>query len=73
MDRAEVLLSARLVRDAREAAQPAVAAFEAAQHSAQPPEARLLLARAAQLGNDSVTALREAETAALEFLTKVKT
>jgi tetratricopeptide (TPR) repeat protein len=67
VDRAEVLLSARLVPEARDAAGQAVAACERTQQRAQLPEARLLLARAAQLDNDAATALREASRAAREF------
>ena len=67
IDRAEVLLSARLVPDAREAAQQAVAACAQAQQTVLLPEARLLLARVAQLGGDPASALREARAAAREF------
>jgi CHAT domain-containing protein/tetratricopeptide (TPR) repeat protein len=66
VDRAEVLLSARLVPEALEVAQKAVDECEV-QQRADLPQARLLLARAAELGNDPATALREANIAAHEF------
>jgi tetratricopeptide (TPR) repeat protein len=66
VDRAEVLLSARLVPEALDAARRAVTACVTTRQEVLLPEARLLLARAAQLSGDTATALREARTAARE-------
>lgn len=63
-DRAELLLSARLVREARDAAEEAIEACVAERRQVILPEARLLLARAEQLQgdlDDAIVQAREAE------------
>jgi len=67
VDRSELLLSVRLVSEAREAAAQAVAEFERERRRIALPEARLLLARAAVLDGDPAGALEEARRAAREF------
>jgi tetratricopeptide (TPR) repeat protein len=66
-DRSELLLSVRLTTEAREAAEQAVAAFEAEHRSIAVPEVRLVIARAATLDGDTATALVQARRAAREF------
>lgn len=66
-DRSLLLLSVRLAAEAREAAEQAVAAFEAERRSIAVPEVRLLLARAATVEGDQETTLRQAELAEREF------
>lgn len=66
-DRGELLLSVRLVAEAREAAGQAVAAFEREGRRIALPEARLLLARAAVLDGEPAQALYHARRAAREF------
>jgi tetratricopeptide (TPR) repeat protein len=66
VDRAEVLLSARLVPDALDAARRAVTACITTRQEVLLPDARLLLARAAQVSGDTATALSEARAAARE-------
>jgi tetratricopeptide (TPR) repeat protein len=66
-DRSELLLSARLVSEARQAAAQAVAEFERERRRTGLPEARLLLARAATLDGDPASAVQEAQRAAREF------
>ncbi|HET8642252.1 MAG TPA: CHAT domain-containing protein [Pseudonocardiaceae bacterium] len=63
VERAEALLSAHLVPDARRAAEHAVAEFERRRNAVDLVQARLLLARAALLDGDPATALAEAERA----------
>jgi tetratricopeptide (TPR) repeat protein len=67
VDRAEILLSARLIAEARAAAEHAVRVCEAEGRGIVLPEARLLLARVAQLSGDLDAALHEARAAAREF------
>ncbi|MCA2219242.1 CHAT domain-containing protein [Jidongwangia harbinensis] len=67
VDRSELLLSVRLAAEAREAAEQAVAAFEAERRSIAVPEVRLLLARAATVEGDVATTLLQAERAEREF------
>jgi tetratricopeptide (TPR) repeat protein len=66
-DRAELLLSVRLVSEAREAAERAITECLREQRHSILPEARLLLARAEQLGGDVGGALQQARTAAREL------
>ena len=66
-DRAELLLSVRLVSEAREAAERAITECLREQRHSILPEARLLLARAEQLGGDLDGALHQARTAAREL------
>ncbi|HEY7147445.1 MAG TPA: CHAT domain-containing protein [Streptosporangiaceae bacterium] len=66
-DRAELLLSAGLVTEAREAAQQAVSEFERERREIALPEMRLLLARAASVTGDHPGALAQARRAAGEF------
>jgi tetratricopeptide (TPR) repeat protein len=63
-DRAELLLSVRVVREARAAAEAALAVFERQHRQVNLPEAQLLLSTAAQLDGDPAAALRAAEDAA---------
>jgi len=67
VDRSELLLSVRLVTEAREAAAQAVGEFERERRRIGLPEARLLLARAALLDGDPASALQEARRAVREF------
>lgn len=67
VERSELLLSVRLVAEAREAAQQAVAEFERTKRGLTTPEARLLLARTAVLDAEPGLALREARQAVREF------
>jgi tetratricopeptide (TPR) repeat protein len=66
-DRSELLLSVRLVREARETAELAVAEFEKERRAIKLPEVRLLLAQAALLDDDVATASRHARRAVGEF------
>ena len=66
-DRGELLLSLRLMTEAREAAQQAVAEFTRERRAIKLPEARLLLAEAALLDGDAAAALPHARRAAREF------
>ena len=66
-DRSRLLLSVRLTTEAREAAEQAVAAFEAEHRHIAVPEVRLVIARAATLDGDTATALAQARRAAREF------
>ncbi|HEV8560016.1 MAG TPA: CHAT domain-containing protein [Actinophytocola sp.] len=66
-DRAELLLSVRLIAEARAAAEEAVAACERERRLLVLPEARLLLAQAALLDGDLPTAERQAAMARLDF------
>ena len=67
LDKSEVLLSARLVREAREAAHLAVVDFQRERRRLMVPDARLLLARVAQVDGDTRTARFHARLAAREF------
>ena len=67
IDRADVLLAARLVPEARLAAEQAIADFERNGQSLMIPDARLLLARIAALAGDPRTAREMAQRAAREF------
>ena len=66
-DRCEVLLSVRLVSEARQAGELAVQAFERERQQMALPEARLLLARAAVLDGDPAGAALQAQQAVNEF------
>jgi CHAT domain-containing protein len=66
-DRAELLLSVRLVAEARETAGQAVAELERERRAIKLPEVRLLLAQAAFLDGDNAIALHHARRAADEF------
>jgi tetratricopeptide (TPR) repeat protein len=63
VDRCDVLMSVRLLPEAREAASAAVAEFEVSGQSADAAEARLMLARACLLGGDTAAATAEVERA----------
>ncbi|HEV8649145.1 MAG TPA: CHAT domain-containing protein [Actinomycetes bacterium] len=67
VDRSELLLSVRLVSEAREVAEQAVSELEAVRERIRLPEARLVLARAAGLDGDPDRALQEARRAVREF------
>jgi tetratricopeptide (TPR) repeat protein len=67
-DRSQLLLSVRLVSEAREVAEQAVAEFEHERRRFTLPEARLFLAEAAMLDGDPARALREGRRAVREFL-----
>jgi len=66
-DRSELLLSVRLVAEAREAAERAVLESERERRHIGLPEVRLMLARAATLDGDAGHALRQARRAVVEF------
>jgi tetratricopeptide (TPR) repeat protein len=66
-DRAELLLSVRLLSEARQAAAEAVRAFESEGRGVALPEARLLLAQAALLDGDVPHAVAQAQHAGREF------
>jgi tetratricopeptide (TPR) repeat protein len=67
VDRSELLLSVRLVADARETAEQAVAEYARQRRSMKLPQALLLLAEAALLDGDPEAALPHARRAAREF------
>lgn len=67
MDRSELLLSVRLIAEAREAAERCVVECERTGRHIMRPEARLLLARAAMLDGDPALAAEQARKAAREF------
>ncbi len=67
MDRAKVLLSVRLVAEARASAEAAAAAFAAQRRTMYLPEAQLLVSTAALLDNDLATATSAAASAARGF------
>ena len=66
-DRGELLLSVRLVAEARETSAQAVAEFSREGRNLKLPEARLLLAEAALLDGEPAAALPHARRAAQEF------
>jgi tetratricopeptide (TPR) repeat protein len=66
-DRGELLLSVRLVTEARETAAQAVEAFARDRRGMKLPQARLLLAEATLLDGDTAAALPHARRAAREF------
>lgn len=66
-DRSELLLSVRLIAEARQAAAEAVGAFEREGRGLALPEARLLLAQAALLDGDLPHAQQQARRAVREF------
>ena len=66
-DRAELLLSVRLVDEARTAAESAVRVYQAQRRSVSIPDARLLLSTVALVQGDTVTAVAAAEQAARAF------
>ncbi|WP_328607710.1 CHAT domain-containing protein [Amycolatopsis sp. NBC_00345] len=65
--RAELLLSAGLVAEARDAAERAVATCRRERRLLGVPEVRLVLSQAASLSDDSVTAVAQARAAGREF------
>ena len=67
LDRAEVLLSVRLLDEARDTAQAAVSAFEHQLRGAHLPEAQLLLSTVALVQGDPTAALAAAGAAARAF------
>jgi tetratricopeptide (TPR) repeat protein len=67
VDRCELLLSVRLVHEAREAAEQAVAEFSGARRGLQLPEAQLLLSEAALLDGDPGRAEQVALSAGRSF------
>jgi hypothetical protein len=67
-DRCELLLSIRLVAEARAAAERALTELEAGRMASDAAESRLMLAEAALLDHDFETARSEAETAARSFV-----
>ncbi|MCA1657178.1 MAG: tetratricopeptide repeat protein [Actinobacteria bacterium] len=67
LDRCELLLSVRLVAEARRAAEQAVADFTAGRDALRAAEARLQLSQAALLDDDAATARAAAETARRAF------
>jgi tetratricopeptide (TPR) repeat protein len=67
LDRCEVLLSVRLVAEARQAAELAVAALERGRMVTDLAEARLMLSQAALLDGDAALARAEAERARRSF------
>lgn len=67
VDRADLLLSVRLVGEAREAAEQAVAEYARGRRDMKLPQARLVLAEAALLDGDAAAALPHARRAAREF------
>jgi len=66
-DRGELLLSVRLVSEAREVAEQAVEEFEREGRRIALPEVRMLLAQAATLDGDAALALHQARCAVREF------
>lgn len=66
-DRSELLLSVRLVSQARETAEQAVVEFEKESRRIKLPEVRLLLAQAALLDGDHAVALQHGRIAVREF------
>src|SRR3954453_14718786 len=66
-DRAELLLSVRLVSEARDTAEQSVAEYERKRRSIKLPQVRLLLAEAALLEGDADGALQHARRAVAEF------
>jgi tetratricopeptide (TPR) repeat protein len=67
IDRCELLMSARLLPEARAAAEDAVAGLAEAALAADLAEGRLMLAEVALAGGDTVTARAEAEAAGATF------
>src|SRR3954449_3457634 len=66
-DRSELLLSVRLVSEARETAEQSVAEYERERRSIKLPQARLVLAQTALLEGDAEGALKHARRAVTEF------
>src|SRR5206468_13000921 len=66
-DRSELLLSVRLVSEARETAEQSVADYERERRSIKLPQVRLVLAQTALLEGDTDGALRHARRAVAEF------
>lgn len=67
VDRAKVLMSVRLVAEARTAAEAAVRIFDAQHRKVHLPEALLMVSTTALLGGDRVAALTVARSAAQAF------
>jgi hypothetical protein len=68
MDRCELLLHARLLREARATAEAALVAARASRMRLFEAQARLMLAEAALAGGDATTALDQARTARRAFV-----
>lgn len=66
-DRSELLLSVRLVSEARETAEQSIAEYERERRGIKLPQVRLVLAQAALLDGDVGSALEHARRAAREF------
>ncbi|MGI9003884.1 MAG: CHAT domain-containing protein [Pseudonocardia sp.] len=66
-DRSELLLSVRLVAEAKETAQQSIAEYEREQRGIKLPQVRLVFAQAALLDGDVGTAVVHARRAAREF------
>jgi tetratricopeptide (TPR) repeat protein len=66
-DRSELLLSVRLVSEARETAEQSIAEYERERRGIKLPQVRLVLAQAALLDGDLGSALEHARRAAREF------
>ena len=66
-DRSELLLSVRLVAEARETAEQAIEEYQRERRGIKLPEVRLLLAQAAFLDGDAASALHHAQRAVREF------
>ncbi len=66
-DRSELLLSVRLVAEARDTAEQAIAEYQREQRSIKLPQVRLVLAQAALLEGDADSALRHGGEAVREF------
>lgn len=67
VDRAEVLLSVRLLDEARETVEAAVVAYQQQRRDVHVPEAQLLLSTVALIQGDTVTAAATAEAAVRGF------
>src|SRR4051812_2813067 len=67
VDRAEVLLSVRLLDEARETVEAAVAAYQQQKRDVHLPEAQLLLSTVALVQGDTVTAAASADAAVAGF------
>jgi len=69
-DRSELLLSVRLISEAREAAEQAIVEYAKERRAVKLPEVRLLLAQAALLDGDNAGSLHQARRAVREFTTQ---
>jgi tetratricopeptide (TPR) repeat protein len=66
-DRSELLLSVRLISEARESAEQAIDEYVKERREVKLPEARLLLARVGLLDGDAASAMHQARLAEREF------